>query len=697
MAWTIFTVKTSDYIVLHSHNQAYWSTMERKFKRDLFAPDSPTEHSESGTPAPPPLPPLNILRFTTEHMPKDPSAGFVFGTNKDKCDVLLHNSRDSGISGRQFAITFRTDTGAMILRNHSRVPTQIKLPNEGLVDLDTQRVFAGTGDIEIYLPTLDVTLSKPWEDGEDGNEYTDFLARLGSIAPDLGTMRLQSSAATTASSALSLYHLDRLIGHGASATVYRACHIQTGEVVAAKCFGKNSRIGDPWKECVILSSLRHDHIIRFYEFSVRGEDGPQLIMEFAACGSLLDQSQSRNFTDREGRTIIRQTLEGLKYLHGKRVIHRDLKPGNILLATRKPIHVKVADFGISGSAADEYNTQCGTELYAAPELWNPPYTEKIDIWSVGIIVMELWVGLPKYNRDTWAEDVMARKKRAPKDVRRFLHHLLQSSSGKRLPARDCLNLPFVRPRHKYDGVPNLHPLQKPRLGIESQDPTVPFNGEMLDTAIWNPVGPEASYAPVNPELPDEVPDLATWNARGAANLGTECQDPTVPFNDENLDTAIWNPGPGATSNWPQGAAIPQINSISGIPIWHPLDPNSWITGGDPDNAPSAAQATLATPEIRTSIRMPNKPQTYNGFDFLPCGNTWIPYHPDDRTVNITRILKTAGFPRYKLSAPELQGMMSRKVILRGYISLQGTFIPYEDAICICNYLEIESNFLDAYR
>lgn len=79
MAWTIFTVKTSDYIVLHSDNQAYWSTMERKFKQDLFTPDSPTEHSESGTPAPPPLPPLNILRFTTEHMPKDPGTGFVLG------------------------------------------------------------------------------------------------------------------------------------------------------------------------------------------------------------------------------------------------------------------------------------------------------------------------------------------------------------------------------------------------------------------------------------------------------------------------------------------------------------------------------------------------------------------------------------------------------------------------------------------
>ncbi|CAP64749.1 uncharacterized protein PODANS_5_10118 [Podospora anserina S mat+] len=141
MAWTIFTVKTSDYIVLHSDNQAYWSTMERKFKQDLFTPDSPTEHSESGTPAPPPLPPLNILRFTTEHMPKDPGTGFV-----------------------------------------------------------------------------------------------------------LGPIRTNATSS----------------------------YITVGSQVSV------------------------DHIIRFYEFSVRGEDGPQLIMEFAACGSLLGQSQSRKFTDREG-------------------------------------------------------------------------------------------------------------------------------------------------------------------------------------------------------------------------------------------------------------------------------------------------------------------------------------------------------------------------------------------------------------
>lgn len=113
----------------------------------------------------------------------------------------------------------------------------------------------------------------------------------------------------------------------------------------------------------------------------------------------------------------------------------------------------------------------------------------------------------------------------------------------------------------------MHPLQKPRLEIESQDPTVPFNDAILDAAIWNSVGPEASYAPVNPGLPDEVPDLATWNARGAANLGTETQDLIVPFNDEILDTAIWNPGLGATSNWPQGEATlacPPTNPISEI-------------------------------------------------------------------------------------------------------------------------------------
>ena len=110
--------------------------------------------------------------------------------------------------------------------------------------------------------------------------------------------------------------------------------------------------------------------------------------------------------NREGRTIVQETLGGLAYINRKGVFRRVKKPAKILLLTHELIYVKLADFGHSGEAANQHHTVCGTERCAAPEIWNALYTENIDMWSLGITAMELWVGLPKYDRreDTQGKD-----------------------------------------------------------------------------------------------------------------------------------------------------------------------------------------------------------------------------------------------------------------------------------------------------
>lgn len=257
MAWTLFTISAETHIVLHSHNHVYRSTNEVDYARDAFAGDSPSEYSESGTPAPPPLPPTNILRFTTDHMPKNPSVGFVFGADKNKCDVLLHVNRNTGISGTQFAITFRTDTCATILRNLSRAGTKIEV-NRETIHLRTQRAIVASDTLSINLPALSVQLFVGSND-DVKNEYPKFLAKLGSIPPELNQMRLHSSTSTsiTENSSSNQYHLVRRIGQGASAIVYQAFHKRSGDLVAVKCFANNSRVGNPWKESSILCLLQH--------------------------------------------------------------------------------------------------------------------------------------------------------------------------------------------------------------------------------------------------------------------------------------------------------------------------------------------------------------------------------------------------------------------------------------------------------
>jgi serine/threonine protein kinase len=88
--------------------------------------------------------------------------------------------------------------------------------------------------------------------------------------------------------------------------------------------------------------------------------------------------------------MARQTIQTLSYLHDQGITHRDIKPANILILSRgRGFNCKVADFGESSRESD-LKTFCGTLLYTAPEIWNPPYSTPVDIWSLGIILVEFW-------------------------------------------------------------------------------------------------------------------------------------------------------------------------------------------------------------------------------------------------------------------------------------------------------------------
>ncbi len=116
----------------------------------------------------------------------------------------------------------------------------------------------------------------------------------------------------------------------------------------------------------------------------------------------------RCFSHYECKQILAQTLEGLAYLHtlDPQIVHRDVKPNNILILYRRPdaILVKFADFGLSREG-DNLKSICGTALYLAPEVYEADalrreeraaYTALVDIWSLGVVLAELLCGLPKH-------------------------------------------------------------------------------------------------------------------------------------------------------------------------------------------------------------------------------------------------------------------------------------------------------------
>jgi serine/threonine protein kinase len=130
-----------------------------------------------------------------------------------------------------------------------------------------------------------------------------------------------------------------------------------------------------------------------------------LILEYLPLGNLEDQRIKRPFSRNETLTILQQSLSTLKYLHGRKppIVHRDIKPENILVQSRDPLHIKFADFGLA-KASSYLKTICGTGTYLAPEIAkycglskNVPqekYTEEVDIWSLGVVILKYAYGLP---------------------------------------------------------------------------------------------------------------------------------------------------------------------------------------------------------------------------------------------------------------------------------------------------------------
>lgn len=190
----------------------------------------------------------------------------------------------------------------------------------------------------------------------------------------------------------------RKIGQGASGGVYRAKNRVTGEIVALKQMNlqQQSRKDMIVSEMNVLRSVQHPNIVRYIESYLWGED-LWTVMEFMEGGSLTQVVTAVYMTEMQIATVLREVLLGLKHLHDSGFIHRDIKSDNVLLT--KGGHIKLTDFGFS-AMMNGAGTRCsmvGTPYWMAPEVvGRRPYGPKIDIWSLGIMLIEMVDGEPPY-------------------------------------------------------------------------------------------------------------------------------------------------------------------------------------------------------------------------------------------------------------------------------------------------------------
>lgn len=190
----------------------------------------------------------------------------------------------------------------------------------------------------------------------------------------------------------------RTIGSGSFGKVVEAYDRYSKEIVAVKVIKKytvkQGKINDLKQEAKILSSLNHPNIIKFKHLK-ETETRIFIVMEIVNGGTLQDLIKKEPLGEIEAISIMKSVLQAVYYMHCNHVVHRDIKPDNILIVNTNDLSkIKVSDFGLSAQYESNLmitrHEHAGTLLYMAPEqVSNNYYSKAVDIWSCAILLFML--------------------------------------------------------------------------------------------------------------------------------------------------------------------------------------------------------------------------------------------------------------------------------------------------------------------
>nr|XP_015839942.1 PREDICTED: serine/threonine-protein kinase fused isoform X2 [Tribolium castaneum] len=216
-----------------------------------------------------------------------------------------------------------------------------------------------------------------------------------------GSVSKQKQSSPSVKNDMDKYEVIKLLGEGSFGRVYKAKVIADSSFVALKviCKGRrsNKEIIGLRRECEIQRHLHHPNIIQMLD-SFETPNEIVVVTEFAQKELNTVLGKEGYLTEERASPIIWDLVSALNYLHSHRVLHRDLKPQNILIDSKN--RAKLCDFGFARNMSTGTHVLTsikGTPLYMAPELIEEqPYDYKADLWSLGCIMYELLVGAPPF-------------------------------------------------------------------------------------------------------------------------------------------------------------------------------------------------------------------------------------------------------------------------------------------------------------
>lgn len=325
------------------------------------------------------------------------------------------------------------------------------------------------------------------------------------------------------------YQKRHKLGEGAYGSVYLAIDKKTGEQVALKKV-KLQKMSKAEREKAhyeveLLSSLKHPNIVA-YKDSWTVDNYLFIAMEYVDGGDLNDKILRQNdkpFTLQAILDIFVQITLALQYIHGKNVLHRDLKPQNIFL-TKNNV-VKLGDFGVAKvmeNSFDFAHTLIGTPYYLAPEVWSgEAYNAKADMYSLGVMLYEMCCLRKPYLGNNTAQLYSALLKGEyppvpstyPVELCRLVDGMLSPKPMERPSASQILKIPFIK--NAMDSLATkreeiITTKQKRLLPANivalSKSKKIEFEDDFIDASELSPSKP--SHADFDGEFEDDFIDEA---------------------------------------------------------------------------------------------------------------------------------------------------------------------------------------------